>query len=41
MSIGTALYPVPRTRCPRCANDVPEGEFCGVCGSDLTGVRPG
>ena len=41
MSIGTALDPVPRTRCPRCANDVPDGEFCGVCGSDLTGVRPG
>jgi len=32
---------VPRTRCPRCASDVPAGEFCGVCGSDLTGARTG
>jgi len=41
MSIETALDPVPRTRCPRCASDVPAGEFCGLCGSDLTGVRRG
>jgi hypothetical protein len=32
---------VPRTLCPRCASDVPAGDFCGVCGSDLTGERTG
>ncbi|CAN1487893.1 hypothetical protein MCEMIE22_00107 [Mycobacteriaceae bacterium] len=41
MSIDLNRDAVPRTRCPRCASDVPAGEFCGICGSDLTGGRTG
>ena len=41
MSIDLDQDAAPRTRCPRCASDVPAGEFCGVCGSDLTGGQTG
>ena len=31
----TAAADVPTVRCPRCASEVPEGNFCGCCGCNL------
>lgn len=31
----TSAAVVPATRCPRCETDVPDGNFCGLCGCHL------
>lgn len=38
----TAATTVPLSSCPRCEVDVPDGNFCGLCGCGLrTGTKPG
>lgn len=40
MSTGDDRISIPQTECRICQTDVPEGEYCGLCGCHLT-PRPG
>jgi hypothetical protein len=34
---GLEMPPPPTVECPRCGDEVPDGAFCGACGSHLAG----
>ena len=36
----TSAAVVPEVECPRCASEVPDGNFCGCCGCHLTAPAP-